>query len=118
MRVLESAPKNVVLSKSRGSPGQWFPETEYFLASAIFVMGTSGIPSNLNYLSVSPILFTHKWVVEENWCIQSSKGNPKSLVEDLYSSPDLILYDNNDNAKRTFSMSSRVIFSLKNNFNV
>ena len=40
---------------SRGSPGQWFPETEYLLASAIFVVGTSGIPTNLNYRSVSPI---------------------------------------------------------------
>ena len=61
--VLESAPKNagrnsnedVVLSRSRGSPGQWFPETEYLRASTIFVVGTSGIPPNLNYRSVSPI---------------------------------------------------------------
>ena len=41
---------------SRGSPGQWLPETEYLLASAIFVIGTSGIPPNLNYRSVSPIV--------------------------------------------------------------
>ena len=40
---------------SRGSPGHWFPETEYLLASAIFVVGTSGIPHNLNCRSVSPI---------------------------------------------------------------
>ena len=40
---------------SRGSPGQWFPETEYLRASAIFVSGTSGIPPILNYRSVSPI---------------------------------------------------------------
>ena len=60
---MESAPKNagrnskadVVLSRSCGSPGQWFPETEYLRASAIFVVGTSGIPPSLNYRSVSPI---------------------------------------------------------------
>ena len=39
----------------RGSPGQWFPETEYLRASAIFVSGTSGITPSLNYRSVSPI---------------------------------------------------------------
>ena len=62
---MESAPKNagrnsnegVVLRRSRGSPGQWFPETEYLCASAIFVVGRSGIPPNLNYRSVSPISF-------------------------------------------------------------
>ena len=37
---------------SRGSPGQWFPETEYLRASAIFVSGTSGIPPILNCRSV------------------------------------------------------------------
>ena len=47
----------VILSKSRGSPGQWFPETEYLLASAIFVVGTSGILPNLNYKSVIPIIY-------------------------------------------------------------
>ena len=60
---MESTPKNaernsnegVVLSRSRGSPGQWFPKTEYLPASAIFVVGTSGILPNLNYRSVSPI---------------------------------------------------------------
>ena len=41
-------------------PGQWFPETEYLRASAIFVSGTSGIPPNLNYTSVSPIYQTKK----------------------------------------------------------
>ena len=46
---------DVVLSRSRGSPGQWFPETEYLRTSAIFVVETSGIPPNLNYRSVSPI---------------------------------------------------------------
>ena len=40
---------------SRDSPGQWFPETEYLRASAIFVSGTSGIPPILNHRSVSPI---------------------------------------------------------------
>ena len=39
----------------RGSPGQWFPETEYLRAPAIFVSGTSGIPPILNHRSVSPI---------------------------------------------------------------
>ena len=43
---------DVVLSRSRGSPGQWFPETEYLCASAIFVVGTSDIPPKLNYRSV------------------------------------------------------------------
>ena len=64
---MESAPKNtgrnsnvdVVLCKSSGSPGQWFPETEYLRTSAIFVVGTSGIPPNLNYRSVSPIVHPH-----------------------------------------------------------
>ena len=41
----------------RGSPVQWFPETEYLRASAVFVTETSGIPPNLNYRSVSPKLF-------------------------------------------------------------
>ena len=50
---------DVVLSRSHGSPGQWFPETEYLCASAIFVVGTIGIPPNLNYRSVSPIISTH-----------------------------------------------------------
>ena len=40
----------------RGSPGQWVPETECLRASVIFVSGTSGITSILNYRSVSPIL--------------------------------------------------------------
>ena len=39
----------------RGSPGQWFPETECLRASAIFVSGTSGITPILNYRSVNPI---------------------------------------------------------------
>ena len=41
---------DVVLSMSRGPPGQWFPETEYW-ASAIFV-GTSGIPPKIIYRSI------------------------------------------------------------------
>ena len=49
---------------SRGSPGQWFPETEYMRASAIFVSGTGGIPPILNYRSVSPIdINTYLWFV-------------------------------------------------------
>ena len=43
---------DVVLSKSRGSPGQWFTETEYLCASSTFVVGTSGILPKLNYRSV------------------------------------------------------------------
>ena len=43
---------DVVLRRSRGSPGQWFPETDYLCASAIFVVGTSGILPKLNYRSV------------------------------------------------------------------
>ena len=76
--VLESAPKkknkkknagrnlnaDVVLRRSRGSPGQWFPETEYLCASAIFVVGTSGILLKLNYRSVKSyivqLLFCYK----------------------------------------------------------
>ena len=46
---------DIILRRSRGSPGQWFPETDSLCASAIFVVGTSGIPPNLNYRSVSPI---------------------------------------------------------------
>ena len=41
---------DVVVSISRGPPGQWFPETEHW-ASAIFV-GTSGIPPKIIYRSV------------------------------------------------------------------
>ena len=41
---------DLVLNMSRGPPGQWFPETEYW-ASAIFV-GTSDIPSKIIYRSV------------------------------------------------------------------
>ena len=47
---LEFTRADVVVSISRGPPGQWFPETEYW-ASAIFV-GTSGIPPKLIYRSV------------------------------------------------------------------
>ena len=39
----------------RGSPCQWFPETDCLCGSAIFISGTSGIPPILNYRSVSPI---------------------------------------------------------------
>ena len=45
----------------RGSPGQWVPETECLRASAIFVSGTSGITSILNYRSVSPIDIIEKF---------------------------------------------------------
>ena len=49
---------DIVLSRSLGSPGQWFPETDYLCASAIFVMGT------LNYRSVKSnnLKQTHKLV--------------------------------------------------------
>ena len=45
---------------SRGSPGQWLPETGYLRASAIVVSGTSGISPILNYRSVSPIVYTSR----------------------------------------------------------
>ena len=48
----------------RGSPGQWFSETEYLRASTFFVSGTSGITSILNYRSVSPIDF-NIWVLHD-----------------------------------------------------
>ena len=38
-----------------GFPGQWVPKTEFLRVSAIFVPGTSGMTSVLNYRSVSPI---------------------------------------------------------------
>ena len=47
---LEFTRADVVVSISRGPPGQWFPETEHW-ASAIFV-GTSGIPPKIIYRSV------------------------------------------------------------------
>ena len=47
---LEFTRADVVVSISRGPPGQWFPETEYW-ASAIFV-GTSGIPPKIIYRAV------------------------------------------------------------------
>ena len=43
---------DVVLRRSHGSPGQWFPETEYLCVSAIVVVGTSGIPPKLNYTTI------------------------------------------------------------------
>ena len=48
---------------SRGSPGQWFPETDCLCASAIFVSGTGGIPPILNYTSVSPIDYLYFYPV-------------------------------------------------------
>ena len=54
---LEFSRADVVVSISRGPPGQWFPETEHW-ASAIFV-GTSGIPPKLNYRRVKSYRF-HK----------------------------------------------------------
>ena len=56
---------DLVLNMSRGPPGQWFPETEYW-ASAIFV-GTSGIPPKLIYRSVkSYMLHTYELVPSLN----------------------------------------------------
>ena len=51
----------------RGSSGQWFPEIDCLCASAIFVSGTSGIPPNLNYWSVSPISPTFDWSKNHLW---------------------------------------------------
>ena len=56
---------DVVLRRSRCSPGQWFPETEYLRVSAIFVMGTSGIPPKLNYRSIkSYSLYTDSYTYD------------------------------------------------------
>ena len=52
---LEFTRADVVVSISRGPPGQWFPETEHW-ASAIFV-GTSGIPPKIIYRSVKSYPF-------------------------------------------------------------
>ena len=49
----------LVLNMSRGPPGQWFPETEYW-ASAIF-MGTSGIPPKIIYRSVKSYKSKNHW---------------------------------------------------------
>ena len=58
---------DIVLRRSRGSPSQWFPETEYLCASAIFVVGTSGIPPKLNYRSVKSYSFTlSKQIINRN----------------------------------------------------
>ena len=65
---LEFTRADVVLSISRGPPGQWFPEIEYW-ASAIFV-GTSGIPPKIIYRSVKSYnshpqtdLFRSIWII-------------------------------------------------------
>ena len=47
---------------SLASPGQWFPATDCLCASAIFVVGTSSIPPNLNYRSVSPKTLTTRFL--------------------------------------------------------
>ena len=47
--------EDVVLNTDHVVLANGFPETEYLRASAIFVSGTSDIPPNLNYRSVSPI---------------------------------------------------------------
>ena len=62
-----SKTQDLVLSMSRGPPGQWFPETEYW-ASAIFV-GTSGIPPKIIYRSVKSYKF-HFFALSWNpcWC--------------------------------------------------
>ena len=60
---------DLVLNMSRGSPGQWFPETEYW-ASAIFV-GTSGIPPKIIYRSVKSYRLRnyHRLLVDSVSCI-------------------------------------------------
>ena len=75
---------DVVLSRSRGSPGQWFPETDYLCASVIFVVGTSGIPPKLNYRSVKSYNFFLTSVVCKIRCyfMQSVLNNIlKKLLE-------------------------------------
>ena len=53
---------DVVLSRWRGSPGQWFPETEYLCASFIFVLGTSGILPKINYRNVKSYTLLLNWL--------------------------------------------------------
>ena len=87
--VLESAQKkknagrnlnaDVVLSRSRGSPDQWFPETDYLCASAIFDVGTRGIPPKLNYRSVKSYTLSNvkptysPGAVEETNCFSADR---------------------------------------------
>ena len=61
---LEFSRADVVVSISRGPPGQWFPETEHW-ASAIFV-GTSGIPPKLNYRSVKSYNIIYWYIKHTN----------------------------------------------------
>ena len=58
---------DVVLNMSRGPPGQWFPETEYW-ASAIFV-GTSGIPPKIIYRSVKSYKRVYRWLLCQWGCL-------------------------------------------------
>ena len=82
---------DVVLRRSRGSPSQWFPETEYLCASAIFVVGTSGIPPNLNYRSVSPIIYLSIYLIMTNSYVPLSNSERMEQVDSYefccYTSP-------------------------------
>ena len=77
---------DVVLSMSRGPPGQWFPETEYW-ASAVFV-GTSGIPPKIIYRSVKSYPIKRRFKISSltlslNKCRTGKFDGPheKSLVD-------------------------------------
>ena len=82
---------DLVWNMSRGPPGQWFPETEYW-ASAIFV-GTSGIPPKIIYRSVKSYKlslyfmayqpFLVGWLFVWVYCISTFEG---------YSMPNPFVY--------------------------
>ena len=69
---LEFTRADVVVSISRGPPGQWFPETEHW-ASAIFV-GTSGIPPKIIYRSVKSYQFLSNNENKSSQCASIMKG--------------------------------------------
>ena len=72
----------------RGSLGQWVPETECLRASAIFVSGTSGMTSILNYRSAGPMYIP--FVFESLLYLHSRYNIITSMVRSHL--PDLIQY--------------------------
>ena len=70
----ENLRTDIVLSMSRGSPGQWFPETEYVSVRHL-CCGKSGIPPTLNYRSVMSytLLLHFKILINNYWCLPHSK---------------------------------------------
>ena len=72
---LEFTRADVVVSISRGPPGQWFLETEHW-ASAIFV-GTSGIPPKIIYRSVKSYKSTKETRTLLSRLVLSEKEAPR-----------------------------------------